>query len=119
MPSPLLLLLEQAARPTTSPHTSDPDIGCLLIGECPFCARVEGSERDFERGQTAISRSAACRGLPPIGGGRHACRRAGLRRGRHRQPGSRIRPECPTLSARSEEHTSELQSLTNLVCRVL
>src|SRR5438046_3525706 len=26
---------------------------------------------------------------------------------------------CPQLAGRSEEHTSELQSLTNLVCRLL
>src|SRR5262249_59440596 len=31
-------------------------------------------------------------------------------------PGKRARP---ATSARSEEHTSELQSLTNLVCRLL
>src|SRR5438093_4751563 len=29
------------------------------------------------------------------------------------------RPEAPPAIARSEEHTSELQSLTNLVCRLL
>src|SRR5258706_6881493 len=28
-------------------------------------------------------------------------------------------PEFPRLTPRSEEHTSELQSLTNLVCRLL
>src|SRR5258706_10614458 len=28
-------------------------------------------------------------------------------------------PECTCTRARSEEHTSELQSLTNLVCRLL
>src|SRR5437016_6358305 len=30
-------------------------------------------------------------------------------------------PDCPSprVSSRSEEHTSELQSLTNLVCRLL
>src|SRR5215213_9129922 len=28
-------------------------------------------------------------------------------------------PRCPCPPARSEEHTSELQSLTNLVCRLL
>src|SRR5438046_5139090 len=38
-------------------------------------------------------------------------------RGVHRQPTRcRIAPPGP---ARSEEHTSELQSLTNLVCRLL
>ena len=35
---------------------------------------------------------------PPVERRRLACRRAALRRGRHRRPGSDIRPECPTLS---------------------
>src|SRR6266511_4035764 len=30
----------------------------------------------------------------------------------------RIDPECPALRDRSEEHTSELQSRENLVCRL-
>src|SRR5258706_3455505 len=34
--------------------------------------------------------------------------------------GSRRRPRpAPVVAVRSEEHTSELQSLTNLVCRLL
>src|SRR5258706_7377624 len=33
--------------------------------------------------------------------------------------GKRLRPALVFLAARSEEHTSELQSLTNLVCRPL
>src|SRR5438046_6884007 len=33
--------------------------------------------------------------------------------------GDRYPTNQPTLNARSEEHTSELQSLTNLVCRLL
>src|SRR5258706_8532494 len=52
------------------------------------------------------------------------CSVAGLRRtravGRQRQlggrPGKRL---APPRQLRSEEHTSELQSLTNLVCRLL
>src|SRR2546430_5936368 len=45
-----------------------------------------------------------------------------------RAPGSKVcdeswtdhrRPCCPTLDLRSEEHTSELQSQSNLVCRLL
>src|SRR5438093_8302420 len=46
------------------------------------------------------------------------CRRSASRRApvslRRRRAGSR-----PSSLARSEEHTSELQSLTNLVCRLL
>src|SRR5258706_10347320 len=33
--------------------------------------------------------------------------------------GARRQPEQPGEDVRSEEHTSELQSLTNLVCRLL
>src|SRR5262249_61524177 len=55
----------------------------------------------------------------------------GLRPAPVRKPGAdrarrsdrpRVRPQCasePARPARSEEHTSELQSLTNLVCRLL
>src|SRR2546427_194752 len=39
----------------------------------------------------------------------------GLRLRRHRQPGAQRIPRA----ARSEEHTSELQSQSNLVCRLL
>src|SRR5262249_62430696 len=50
------------------------------------------------------------------------CRRArrgkGLARGRHRQGEVEARL-CASAAHRSEEHTSELQSLTNLVCRLL
>src|SRR5258706_4468796 len=38
------------------------------------------------------------------------------------KPGSRLEAgcsECRVVARRSEEHTSELQSLTNLVCRLL
>src|SRR5437016_6944667 len=46
--------------------------------------------------------------------------RAGARRDRGRsRPTSRRRGRRGTPSCRSEEHTSELQSLTNLVCRLL
>src|SRR5437016_9183083 len=53
-------------------------------------------------------------------------RTAGTWPGRAAAKGSRRRPRCPATSTcsepeagRSEEHTSELQSLTNLVCRLL
>src|SRR5262249_62122186 len=37
-----------------------------------------------------------------------------------RRPAALLHPDVPScLPARSEEHTSELQSLTNLVCRLL
>src|SRR5258706_8384835 len=48
-------------------------------------------------------------------------RHLGRHRGRHRQGVGRHHParEEPARAGRSEEHTSELQSLTNLVCRLL
>src|SRR5258706_3771080 len=36
-----------------------------------------------------------------------------------RQEPGRLRPRARSRARRSEEHTSELQSLTNLVCRLL
>src|ERR1039457_2440505 len=36
-----------------------------------------------------------------------------------RPPGRRYRPRCRRWATRSEEHTSELQSPCNLVCRLL
>src|SRR5690242_20938607 len=59
---------------------------------------------------------------------RHRRRAAGARRGRSRadDDGAQQRPDRPRadarrreLAARSEEHTSELQSHVNLVCRLL
>src|SRR5258706_7930997 len=41
------------------------------------------------------------------------------RRARRRWPGIDNISGIPLTSGRSEEHTSELQSLTNLVCRLL
>src|SRR2546430_10470968 len=35
------------------------------------------------------------------------------------RPGARAARGCPVRSTRSEEHTSELQSQSNLVCRLL
>src|SRR5437016_9164907 len=54
----------------------------------------------------------------------HAARllRRGARRSRraaHRRDTRRRRRVLPAQVLRSEEHTSELQSLTNLVCRLL
>src|SRR5436190_14220142 len=41
------------------------------------------------------------------------------RAGGHSPPRPRWRQSCPWLSSRSEEHTSELQSHSDLVCRLL
>src|SRR5262249_60521012 len=59
----------------------------------------------------ARARRSARRGKPP--GGPWSLRRS--RPGRDARPSPADRSE----RARSEEHTSELQSLTNLVCRLL
>src|SRR5215213_10473897 len=64
---------------------------------------------------------------PVPGGDRPCARRSGLAgpRTRHRPalrvPGRRRHRRLPRAqrARRSEEHTSELQSLTNLVCRLL
>src|SRR5262245_64381575 len=46
--------------------------------------------------------------------------RTGRRRHRRRRPGTPRPPSpSPRLAPRSEEHTSELQSLRHLVCRLL
>src|SRR5258706_7873212 len=45
------------------------------------------------------------------------CRSLPLTGARERQTGQR--QQSPQQGSRSEEHTSELQSLTNLVCRLL
>src|SRR5690606_41751307 len=67
-----------------------------------------------------ISDQGISRGRPR--GDRGCHRPAGRRdgRGHHRQGQRRGRADvAPALGARSEEHTSELQSRENLVCRLL
>src|SRR5262249_60275469 len=67
------------------------------------------------RSQPASHQRPARRG--PLGPGQHAGGRGRLRRSEQPRPpqGAGRRGGC----MRSEEHTSELQSLTNLVCRLL
>src|SRR2546430_9073443 len=50
---------------------------------------------------------------------RSAARNAGLRHPARRYHDPDVRPECDVAAGRSEEHTSELQSQSNLVCRLL
>src|SRR5438046_8339621 len=50
-------------------------------------------------------------------GSRSGARSRSPRRGSARSPSAAARGRC--APSRSEEHTSELQSLTNLVCRLL
>src|SRR5437016_7205146 len=56
-------------------------------------------------------------GLPLILAGAHRRNQAAGRGQKHAGPGETDSFTIP--EARSEEHTSELQSLTNLVCRLL
>src|SRR2546425_8829408 len=66
----------------------------------------------------SVQRGAAARAA--AGAGRDPDRRgAGPRDARHRAQGRRHGPSRVLDAARSEEHTSELQSLAYLVCRLL
>src|SRR5205814_10715380 len=60
-------------------------------------------------------------GLAPTrrGSARARSRESGRSTRRVPPPGRRCRPARARLPARSEEHTSELQSLRHLVCRLL
>src|SRR5258706_3600785 len=82
-------------------------------------AAVGGRQRDVVAGQ--VSGALEARGVEVTGRalpGRHVHRAIGLE-GRTDLGARRARPAEPRLMTRSEEHTSELQSLTNLVCRLL
>src|SRR5258706_5972292 len=69
---------------------------------------------------TTLFRSGIDRRLPPIGRDVEGRRPTGALR-LSREPILRQWPPAGVaeIAARSEEHTSELQSLTNLVCRLL
>src|SRR5438093_968256 len=83
-----------------------------LAVRLPAPRRVRGC-----RGRAAALRGTHRLPLTRRGGRRGAARPVRVRRGRaHRRPGG----ESPgSARVRSEEHTSELQSLTKLVCRLL
>src|SRR5438046_7602010 len=69
----------------------------------------------------AVGAALVFLGLPPATAGAQQ-RGHGHHRFHHRPVGSRlivVAPFVPFGFYRSEEHTSELQSLTNLVCRLL
>src|SRR5262249_56576252 len=82
-------------------------------------ARLDGAVR------TARARKDLVRRAWGRGAARPPARRPGGRavlRAEPRAPGSEVSREEPRVhqaAVRSEEHTSELQSLTNLVCRLL
>src|SRR5256885_17042782 len=88
------LMIRRPPRSTLFPYTTLFRSSGAAGARCP----AESLPRDPSR--------AACLRLPPRDPGR---------------PQRRVRPELPERRsrARSEEHTSELQSPCNLVCRLL
>src|SRR2546425_9592137 len=97
------------------------DGGCMLKSSDRFCARSRGVRLERTEG---LRRSAWPRESTPA-------RRTGQLESRHQieagssggrattTAGSISTTACPATSRRSEEHTSELQSLAYLVCRLL
>src|SRR5262249_58732530 len=103
---PLSLLVMRSPPPSTVfPYTTLFRSGGALHGA------VRRSDAAATRDDGSVGSS---RGTLPVDG---APRRAhGLDRDERRGRG---RGHCPARRGRSEEHTSELQSLTNLACRLL
>src|SRR2546430_10833621 len=95
-------MIRRPPRSTLFPYTTlFRSIGSRKTG-CPvFCRTRAGPEARHAR-----AHSAACQ------------RRIGLHR-RGREARERSRASQPLSRERSEEHTSELQSQSNLVCRLL
>src|SRR5437016_11161875 len=83
------------------------------------------AERQFFRGVVRLPEAVSKRFDEFDAFPRKNGRRALLYRDRDHRGPTRMRPKADrgllhaSLRARSEEHTSELQSLTNLVCRLL
>src|SRR5262249_59340033 len=101
---PLSLPLSSSPPPSLSPSPPPPQLSTLSLHDAlPICGEGVPFPDPPEL-------SAGGRGCLP-----HRDRRA---RGRHHQ-GRGQRSRFSGRSHRSEEHTSELQSLTNLVCRLL
>src|SRR2546427_8388365 len=70
------------------------------------------------RSCTPLQQAGPC-GLGPQGPVRAACYNPALRRQHPQTLGIHIMASKPAKKNRSEEHTSELQSQSNLVCRLL
>src|SRR5690606_41953336 len=98
-------------------------LSCLECYSC-YCALHSFPTRrssDLERPPRGTGRAhSPARGAHVGGGARRRGPRAGARRP-PRRPDRRARPRLRAGAAvpRSEEHTSELQSRENLVCRLL
>src|SRR5690606_39817789 len=103
----------------------------LTAGRSDFCRRSAADGHDKApprahgasiRGCQAHSQSASARPSSEFAGHLHPLRPAASRKHQGTQPhcwhlnGYRA---CPSDAQRSEEHTSELQSRENLVCRLL
>src|SRR5205085_11474886 len=80
----------------------------------PISAQERGTVGWRDGGQSVLL--VACRHEPVDG----IAGPAGGYRGRQRRPAGRLKGPVPAwVVLRSEEHTSELQSQSNLVCRLL
>src|SRR5690606_41899189 len=74
---------------------------------------------DLSSGWSTSSRPTTASTSLPTRSPSSASRRPPRRRRSNSPPRARPRSTCPTSPTRSEEHTSELQSRENLVCRLL
>ena len=63
MDSTPLPLLEHAATPTTTPHTRDPEVGLLLIGERPL-SRSPRPQRELQQLPAGCARASRCARAP-------------------------------------------------------
>src|SRR5205814_10158275 len=102
----------------TSPTTATPHIYPLSLHDAlPISARAAHAgadpERQRRRDSPRFARSRGERRHLPVRSPRASARGAGF------PAVSRLGSRDAAVDARSEEHTSELQSLRHLVCRLL
>src|SRR5690606_41090127 len=92
----------------------------VLPSSCHTSPAIPHSPSSPTRRSSALARhrAAGAPARPGAGGKRVAVAAGHVARAGHR-PGDMPSSDCNSLSARSEEHTSELQSRENLVCRLL
>src|SRR5262249_61860921 len=94
-----------------SHHTTPPSIYTLSLHDAlPICRAHTGDDRARDRAAHRAPLPA-----PARDGEAARPRRLDQRQGNR----ARQAEDHPSRAGRSEEHTSELQSLTNLVCRLL
>src|SRR5206468_11904878 len=98
-------------------------VNALCFGPFFFFLGILRPPRSTLFPYTTLFRSAPAPGAagrrPPRRGGSWRARRSGRWEGRRRAPGRRTAACGARTSSRSEEHTSELQSRSDLVCRLL